>query len=217
MIRAVVFDLGGVLVTGEGVIERPAELLGVDPAAFEKAYWAGRRRYDEGASDSAYWGPVLEAVGKPAALETVQQLAKMDAELWLQIRPEARQLLRDVRESGRPVAVLSNSPFSLDLGLLDCDFADEADHWFMSASMGVAKPHRGAYERVTEVLELEPYEIAFIDDRGENVTAAAEHGWAAHLWVSDADSRAWLEEIGAFEELPDLPTDPFGDLDGTDF
>lgn len=91
---------------------------------------------------------------------------------------------------------MSNAPFALDLGLLDADFAHEADHWFVSASMGVSKPSRAAYARVTEVLELEPYEIAFVDDRPANVAGAERMGWIAHLWASDADTRAWLESLG---------------------
>ena len=126
MIRAVVFDLGQVLASGEGVITEPARLLGVDPADFEELYWARRRAHDEGGPDAAYWGPILESLGRPAAVETIQQLAKLDADLWLRIRPQARQLLRDTRASGRTVAVLSNAPFALDLGLLDADFAHEA-------------------------------------------------------------------------------------------
>ena len=199
MIRAVVFDLGGVLASGEGVIDEPARLLGVDPAAFEELYWAGRAAYDAGASDREYWTPILGGVGKPAAVETIQQLARADAELWLEVRPEARALVRDVRRAGRTVAVLSNAPFNVDNALLDSDFAEEADYWFVSASMGVMKPDLATYLRVGEVLDLEAYEIAFIDDRPENVAGAERAGWAAHLWSSDADSRAWLKSIGALD------------------
>ena len=199
MIRAVVFDLGGVLASGEGMIDEPARLLGVDPAAFEELYWAGRAAYDAGASDREYWTPILEGVGKPAAVETIQQLARADAELWLEVRPEARALVRDVRRAGRTVAVLSNAPFNVDNALLDRDFAEEADSWFVSASMGVMKPDLATYLRVGEVLDLEAYEIAFIDDRPENVAGAERAGWAAHLWSSDADSRAWLKSIGALD------------------
>lgn len=195
MIRAVVFDLGGVLASGEGVTSEPARLLGVDEERFADLYWAGRRAYDAGASDREYWTPILEGVGKPAAVETVQQLARLDADLWLRIRPEARRLVADVREAGRTVAVLSNAPFNLDHALPDSDFADAADYWFISASMGVLKPDLATYLRATEVIDLAPYEIAFIDDVPDNVAGAERAGWVAHLWVSDADTRAWLQEI----------------------
>lgn len=196
MIRAVVFDLGQVLASGDGVLSEPARLLGVDEDAFAALYWRDREAYDAGASDAAYWGPILTGLGKPPAIETIQQLARLDAELWLRIRPQARALLADTRAAGVAVAVLSNAPFNLDVGLLDADFRDDADAFFVSASMGVGKPHRAAYARVTEVLDVEPHQIAFIDDRPANVAGAERAGWAAHLWVSDDDTRAWLTEIG---------------------
>lgn len=199
MIRAVVFDLGQVLSSPETLFTAPAELLGVDPDAFESLYWEGRSDYDAGGSDSDYWGPILTKLGKPAALETVQQLAALDARMWLGVRPAALQILRDVRAAEREVAVLTNSPTALDLSLLKSPVAEEADYWFVSASMGVMKPSKAAFYRVTEVLELEPAQIAFIDDRQPNVAAAEAFGWKAHLFSDDADTRAWLVTLGVLE------------------
>ncbi|MFV0450625.1 MAG: HAD-IA family hydrolase [Propioniciclava sp.] len=196
MIRAVVFDLGKVLASGEEIFTVPAGLLDVDPDRFAELYWAGRRGYDEGRPDADYWGPILTGLGRPPTVETMRHLAALDAELWLKLRPQARQLLADVRASGRLVAVLSNAPSNIDQGLLSADFNDEADYWFVSASMGVTKPHAEAYARVTEVLNLDPTAIAFIDDRPENVAGAERAGWTAHVWISDADTRAWLESLG---------------------
>lgn len=199
MIRAVVFDLGQVLASPPNLYSEPARLLGVDADAFEAAYWDGRRAYDEGGTDEAYWGPILRKLGKTPSPETVRQLARLDATLWLDLRPEAWQLLRDVREYGYTVAVLSNAPFVLDMALLDAPFVDDADYWFVSASMGITKPNRAAYDRVTEVLDLERDQIAFIDDRLPNVEAALAYGWQAHLFVDDADTRAWLVELGVLD------------------
>lgn len=196
MIRAVVFDLGKTLASGEGVITEPAAFLGVEPERFEELYYADRLPYDSGCSDADYWGPVLTALGKPATPETIQHLADLDADLWLRLRPEAHRLLADVRASGRLVAILSNAPFSIDRALLSFPDADLADYWFVSASMGVLKPSGAAYYRVTEVLDLDPSEIAFVDDVQANLDGAERAGWHTHLWQSDADTRAWLEALG---------------------
>lgn len=196
MIRAVVFDFGQVLASGDGVTREPARLLGVDPDAFAAEYWKGRLDYDRGGTETAYWTPILTALGVPAAPETIQHLAALDAQLWLDVRPDALQLLRDTRASGRLVAILSNAPFPFDLAVFGSEVAEEADYWFVSASMGVCKPDPAAYHRVTEVLELPPAEIAFVDDRSENVAGAQAVGWQAHLWASDADTRAWLVGLG---------------------
>ena len=197
MIRCVVFDLGQVLSSPAGLYTEPARLLGVDPAAYEARYWIGRVPYDRGGTDADYWTPLLADLGKPAPPETVMTLAHLDAQLWIDgMRPGALDLLARVRSAGRLVAVLSNAPFALDLALADAPYADAADYWFVSASMGLTKPDPAVYFRVEEVTELEPSELAFIDDRPANVHAARQAGWNAHLFVDDADTRAWLREIG---------------------
>lgn len=198
VIRCVVFDLGQVLSSPPTLYTEPATLLGVDPAAFEAAYWgANRVEYDRGGSDVAYWGPILTSLGKPAAPETVRTLAQLDARLWVEgMRPEALRVVRDVRAAGRLVAILSNAPFALDLALTDAPYAGDADYWFVSASMGVTKPDPAVYFRVQEVVDLEPAELAFIDDRPANVYGARQAGWEAHLFVDDADTRAWLVGLG---------------------
>ncbi|MFT3876565.1 MAG: HAD-IA family hydrolase [Propioniciclava sp.] len=200
MIRAVVFDLGHTLASGEGVISEPARLLDVDEERFAALYPVGRDAYDRGESDASYWGPILTALDRPATPENIARLAQLDASLWLRLRPTARRLLGEVREAGRTIAILSNAPFSIDMALLDADYANEADYWFVSASMGVAKPDLAAYDRVTEVLELDPAEIAFLDDLEVNVEAARRVGWQAAVWTSDADSRGWLISLGVLDD-----------------
>lgn len=201
MIRAVVFDFGIVLSPGEGVLEDAAAMLGVPLADYEAAYWIDRQTYDAGCSDAEYWTPLLERLGKPVTPEVIQGLAALDGAAWAQLPEESRALLRDVRATGREVAVLSNAPFNVDLAIADSDFAHEADYWFISASMGMTKPNAGVYARVTEVLEVEPADIAFLDDRTPNVEGAERAGWTAHLWTAPADARAWLTEVGALSPL----------------
>ncbi len=191
------FDLGQVMSSPPGLYTEPARLLGVDPAAYEARYWQGRVEYDRGGTDPSYWTPLLTDLGRPAPPETVRMLAQLDAQMWVEgVRPTALDLLRQVRAAGRLVAVLSNAPFALDIALADAPYADAADYWFVSASMGITKPDPAVYYRVEEVTELEPSELAFIDDRPANVHAARQAGWNAHLFVDDADTRAWLREIG---------------------
>ncbi len=201
VIRCVVFDFGQVLSSPAALYTAPAARLGVDPAAFEAAYWTGRVAYDRGGTDAAYWTPLLESLGRRPSPELVRELAHLDAQLWVEgVRPEALRIVADVRAAGRLVAILSNAPFSLDLAFVDAPYADAADYWFVSASMGVTKPDAPVFVRVEEVLELPPDEIAFVDDRPANVHAAREAGWQAHLFVDDADMRAWLRGLGVLAD-----------------
>lgn len=196
MIRAVVFDLGQVLSSPPDIHSHPAGLLGVPPEAFEALYWTGRQAYDEGAADAAYWGPILTRLDLASTPETVELLARTDATIWTRIRPEAESLLAETRASGLTTALLSNAPRALGEAIDAAPWRHLFDRVYVSALIGAAKPKRPIYDHARADLGVEPSAIAFVDDRPENVDGAFAAGWMAHLWVDDADTRAWLVSLG---------------------
>ena len=174
MIRFVVFDLGQVLASPPDIYHAPAELLGVDPDAYRELYWSHRRAYDTGGSRVEYWQPILDRLGVQPSGELISSLATLDADLWTELRPTAAELLQVVQGWNVQTALLSNAPMVLGKALRRTAWAAAFDWIFISA---------------------EPGEIAFIDDRGPNVDAAAAAGWNAHLWVDDEDSLTWLKQV----------------------
>lgn len=81
-----------------------------------------------GGSDASYWAPLLTDLGIQATPRRIRAMADLDTRLWIEgMRPDALQLMADVRAAGRLVAVLSNAPFVLDMALADAPYADAAD------------------------------------------------------------------------------------------
>lgn len=196
MIRAVVFDLGQVLASPPDIHSYPAGLLGVAADDFAAGYWDGRRAYDEGGADEDYWGPLLARLGVPASAERIRLLASTDATIWTRIRPGAERLLADTKASGRLTGLLSNAHRPLGAAIEAAPWRRHIDRVYVSALIGATKPQRTIYDHVTADLGVAPSEIAFVDDRPENVDGALAAGWRAHLWADDADTRAWLGEFG---------------------
>lgn len=195
MIRFAVFDLGQVLSSPPDLYRAPAELLGVEPEAFQALYWTGRPAYDAGGSRVEYWQPMVTGLGVQPTGELISGLATMDAELWIQLRPTAIEVLETVHRWGLRTGLLSNAPLALGRAVRYSDWAPLIDRVFISAELRLVKPDPAIYAAVTAELDVAPDEVAFIDDRPANVTAAAEFGWNAHLWVDDADSLAWLGQV----------------------
>jgi putative hydrolase of the HAD superfamily len=54
--------------------------------------------------------------------------------------------------------------------------ADRFEHILNSARLGWAKPDPRVYAELCQRLQLDPHEIVFVDDRAENIVAAAAHG-----------------------------------------
>ncbi len=196
MIKAVVFDLGEVLASPPSLLPTLAQRMGTTADRLAEHYWNGRPAYDAGAAPEQYWGPVVAEAGGHPDEELTADLARMDAALWSEIRPTAWQLLRDCRNAGVVVAVLSNAPHAMQGAADASPWRSDLDHLFVSATMGLVKPDPMIHTTVSDELGLAGPQIAFIDDKQLNVDGALSVGWQAHLWVDDADTRAWLEELG---------------------
>lgn len=195
MTDAVVLDLGGVLSWPADLFTGPAALLGVDPAAYEAAYWGERVGLDRGDPPADYYGPLLAAVGVEPTTELVDHLAHYDMALWCRFRPSAVELLRTLSGWEQQVVILSNAPAALRPAAEASDWYPLVDGLFISGELGLVKPDWEIYRRITEQLGTAPADIAFIDDRPANVAGAAGFGWQTHLWVDDADSLEWLREV----------------------
>ncbi len=189
-----------VLSTPTGLYEGLASLLGTTPDAVQRGFWgAHRHSYDEGIADRAYWEralPLIEGHTVADLDAILPELVTTDTDGWAEIRPGARDILVELNEYGTRVFVLSNAPRSFAEASTRFSWAGLVEKFFFSGLLGVAKPSPEIYRRVEESLVLPGDALWFVDDKPENVATATGRGWHAHLWVDDADTRAWLTAEG---------------------
>ena len=198
--RVAIFDLGMVLSTPTGLYDGLATLLGTTPAAVEKGFWGPHRHsYDEGITDRAYWElalPLIDGAQVSDLDSILPELVTTDTGGWRKVRDGAEGILEELNAGGTRVFVLSNAPRSFADNAPGFDWAHLVERYFFSGLMGVAKPSPEIYARVEEALGLSGEALWFVDDKIENVTTASNRGWHAHLWVDDADTRAWFTSEG---------------------
>lgn len=83
--------------------------------------------------------------------------------------------LRRIREH-MPVVLVTNATSDLEEDLLSLGLSDLADHVVSSARVGVVKPDRAIYDIAVERAGVPGERCLFVDDRLENVEAAAALG-----------------------------------------
>ena len=188
--RAIVFDLGGVLVPRSSVIPRLAAAVGVDEAGFSASYWAPRAAYDLGGSSEAYWKAVLTGLGREPDAGLLQHLEDVDSHKWSALPGASTALLDRLR--GERVLVLSNAPGPLAAAVRAAPWSAAAERLLFSADVGLMKPDPAIYARADAEFGTRPGEVVFFDDKAENVEAARAHGWAAHVWEGPAAALAAL-------------------------
>jgi len=102
--------------------------------------------------------------------------------------PVALRLARRLRSSGRfTMAVLNNEVSELnDLRIRRFGLSEIFHVFFSSSTTGRRKPDPAAYRFALSLLHLAPPECLFLDDRAENIEAAARLGLGV-LQVRDPD------------------------------
>lgn len=193
-VDALVIDLDGVIRHWDESYTREAEVrLGLPAGTLSKVALEPERldRVHDGRLSFEDW---CAEVGRDvAAAHGVDPQSAADA--WFTATWEIDLGVVDLVEAVRtvvPVALLSNASSHLQKDLDLCGIGDAFDLVVGSADIGIAKPAAGAFLRATTGLGVDPERALFVDDRQENVDAAAAVGMRAELFTDVDDLRALL-------------------------
>ena len=189
MLRAVILDVGGVVAS-------------YVPRSNVDAVWEKRLGLPSGSIGDRVWRLPVQSAAEVGAV-TVEELWREVADVLALDEGDARAFYEDCWAitylddrvaawigSLRPryrVATLSNSWSDGRRECVERMGLDRlVDLMVFSAEEGVAKPDPEIYRRTLDRLDVEPGEALFIDDRSENVAAAASLGIHA-LHSADPD------------------------------
>jgi epoxide hydrolase-like predicted phosphatase len=179
-IRAVFFDLGGVIVRTEyqAPRQRLAERFGMEYEDIVRLVFGGS---PNGTAAKATVGEI----GADEHWQAVARKLKIQDEEIESVRTEffagdvidwnIVRFLRSLR--GRyKTGLISNAWSDLRAYILKQKFDDAFDKMIISAEAGAAKPDPGIYHIALEQLEVSPNEAVFVDDFIENIEACEKIG-----------------------------------------
>jgi epoxide hydrolase-like predicted phosphatase len=180
MIKAVFFDLGGVIVRTEFQAPRQhlAERLGMEYEDLVKLVFDSpssiRASHGE-ITDKEHWAEVTRRLKRPAA-ET--QAIRDEFFAGDVVDRELVDFLRSLRPHYF-VGLISNAWPDLREYIARQKFADAFDHMVISGEVGVIKPDARIYQIALEQAGVRPNEAVFVDDFYENIEgcrAVGMHG-----------------------------------------
>ncbi len=179
-LKAIIFDLGGVLVRTEDT--EPRTTLGL---RYGKSYTemdeivfgseSSKRASLGKISEDEHMRLVLRSLNIP---ETDEEVSKFHAAFFGGDRVD-ENLIHQIRalRADYTTAILSNAWDGMRGYVEDrWQIADAFDEVFISAELGIAKPHPKIYKVVLDKLACAPQEAVFVDDFIENVEAARKLG-----------------------------------------
>ena len=155
-----------------------AGVLGADDDAFRDAYWTLRCDYDRGLPAAEYWARTAASLGLPRPDDAqLAALVACDIMSWTDYRDEMWDVARAFRARGGRTGLLSNGVPEIVARInTDRPLGDVFDVVVVSSDVGLIKPDPAIYRHTLERLGAEPQTTLFVDDRQENVDAAAALG-----------------------------------------
>lgn len=198
MIKAVIFDIGGVLIRTPDRTSRLRweQQLGLAERASEDVVFGGEMgtKAQQGAiSNDELW----QWVGRHLNL-TGDDLTTFQRDFWAgDVLDEGLvSLIRRLRPRYQ-TAIISNATNALRLALTDqFKIADAFDLIVCSAEEKVMKPHPLIYQLTLERLGRAAAETVFIDDNLDNITGAQAVGMNTIHFNPQVDVASALEKLG---------------------
>ncbi len=206
MIRSVVFDMGQVLIRYEpdryirelGVSEEDGALL--REQVFRSLEWT-----------QMDWGELTDAEAAdsictrlPERLHAAARKLVLSWEQPILPVPGMEALLRELKEAGYGIYLLSNASFRQREYWPSIPGAELFDGGVISCEEGCVKPERGIYEALLERYGLAAAECFFVDDLPVNVQGARRCGMAGAVFRGSVDElRVHMREAGIGVAAPE--------------
>jgi epoxide hydrolase-like predicted phosphatase len=194
-LRAVLFDLGGVILRTEyqAPRQRLAEEFGMDYDDIDKIVFGGNSavRASVGEiTEEQHWHNVMKILKKPAA---EYERIRTDFFAGDVLDHTILNFLRSIKPKYK-VGLISNAWSGLRSYIEREKFEDVFDHMTISAEVGAMKPSAKIYEFALEQLQVQANEAVFVDDVQENIEACEKLGMRG---IHFKDPESALEQLKA--------------------
>lgn len=198
-IRAIYWDIGGVLLTNGWDHEERARVLAqfsIPREEYESRHEEPNDRWEKGElTDEQFLEETV--FFKPRSFTPADFIEAIRAQSqWLP--GGAKDVITLLRQQNAlKMAMLNNESGALnDYRIARFGLAEYFDGFFCSAYVGMRKPDPRMFRAGAEMLNLQPQECVFVDDRENNCAAAAEVGMHAIQYTSEAALREALSGLG---------------------
>jgi len=200
MVKAIVFDLGGVLIdlSFENCVRAFVDILG-----FERIYELLDLSHQKGIYGDMEAGLVTADEFRAEVLRSSRPGAvpadvdRCMAALLTGMDPKKVQLLERLAEKYAIYGLTNNNEISV--ARMHEIYEENGLDWqrvfrkeFISCRMKLMKPSREIFDAAAAEIGFPPEEILFVDDSQKNVDGARAAGWQAVLYVQGTDLGACL-------------------------
>lgn len=197
MIKAVVFDYGGVIELKDGdLVQEIADSLKITKEDWQKVYYTLNHLNNTGKKS---WREVATIVAQKfnasdAQISFIQDLInKYDQKRILNL--ELIEVIKDLKKKNYKVGILSNYSITLREKLARLNIIDLFDEIIISSEVGLQKPQPEIFEIISNKLGVKNNEMIFVDDTKRSLEGAKKIGYAPVLYTNNETLKSDLSNI----------------------
>jgi putative hydrolase of the HAD superfamily len=194
MIKAVIFDAGGVIITSSDAYGFLAKKLGISDArmleARKKYVWPAQRGELSTDEFLTKFSDELK-VDK----EKIKKLFEEGSSL-LSVNAEVLKIVDALKKGGYALAMITNTVKFYSNFMKEQDVYRKFSPMIASYEVGLRKPDPKIYKIALEKLKLKGEDCVFIDDKEEHLAPAAKLGMKTILFKNAEQLKADLQKLG---------------------
>ncbi len=174
MIKAIIFDLGGVCITdGDVSANETVRKLNFPKAKVEEWWNSNDHLFFTGKiSEDQFWRNLLIRVKSGITVETLEKKFRMFCKSF----PEVFELIKKLKKHYKLAILTNNSEEWLTFQNKKFDFKRKFDVIVSSHEIGVQKPNKKIYRFILGKLNCNANECIFIDNKRRNLKPAKQIG-----------------------------------------
>lgn len=196
MIRAIIFDIGGVVMfpgTLFEVRERLAPFLGVSAEKSKDAVLRAWQLWKTGKIDAdEFFKRVLNDLNLAKSINKLRELTFSSNTLNKEIVP----VLQSLRKNYKVIAITNHAKEWFEEEIKNYKVDTYFDYIVTSYEAGIAKPDPKIYWMALNKYDLVPSECIFVDNMERNTIAAEKLGIKSIIFESVAKLKKQLAELG---------------------
>lgn len=195
MIRAIVFDLGGVVFTSDGGSYETRDLLAknlkIDGERLHNCWFKFKNKLITGKmSEDEYLKYVISELKLNLSLEKMKE----EIRSYNEIDKSMVELIMKLKRKYSLFALTNDIHEWIEYRINKFNLRSYFDKIICSADIALAKPDVEIYKYLLKTLNLSPKEIIFVDNRIENVKSAELFGIISHHFTNKDTFEKWLKE-----------------------
>jgi epoxide hydrolase-like predicted phosphatase len=185
MIKAIIFDIGGVLITNPvpKMVQHYRGHFGAEEIQFTEAIETFINEFQKGIiTEKELWKNLNDVLGMNIDVEE---------DLWLkgyikayEERESMFAHIKQLRADGYQVGIMSNTEHSV-MNYFRHKHKGKFDVEVYSCEVNMSKPNADIFEFTLKKFEVNPHEALFIDDKSENVEGAKMAGLQTLLFETE--------------------------------